>query len=211
VGRHGKKRNSGGALRILLLIAAVLGLALLLRGRLAPRKESADAPGSEAAQTAATPAPEQQPQKKPSIFAPTPEPTPEPTPDPAPSDLGAAIVATAKQYLGVRYVYGGASPSGFDCSGFTMYVFARHGIHLSHRATWQLSAGTAVSRSDLRQGDLVFFNDPAYGGSSTTASHVGIYIGGGQFIHCSSNGGVKISSLTGYFDTYYMAARRVTG
>ena len=109
------------------------------------------------------------------------------------------MVSLAQQYLGVPYVYGGSSASGFDCSGFTMYVFSLAGVSLPHGATSQLSYGTEVSRSDLQPGDLVFFQD--YG---AVASHVGIYIGSDQFIHASSsyyNGHcVVISSLT---ETYY--------
>ncbi len=121
---------------------------------------------------------------------------------------GSYVVSLAQQYLGVPYVYGGSSSSGFDCSGFTMYVFSLAGVSLPHGATSQLSYGTEVSRSDLQPGDLVFFQD--YG---TVASHVGIYIGGDQFIHASSsyyNGHcVVISSLTEtYYDSHYLTARR---
>ena len=120
------------------------------------------------------------------------------------------IVATAKQYLGVRYVYGGASPSGFDCSGFTMYIYKQFGYSLPHTATGQLSYGTAVSKSELQMGDLVFFRDPSV--TSKAASHVGIYIGGGQFVHASSSrtGYVVVSGLDeSYWSTYYTTARRL--
>lgn len=121
---------------------------------------------------------------------------------------GSSVAALAQQYLGVPYVYGGSSPSGFDCSGFTMYIFSQVGINLPHGATSQLSYGTAVSRSELQPGDLVFFQD--YG---AVASHAGIYIGGNQFVHASSssyNGRcVVISSLTEtYYDSHYYTARR---
>ena len=127
---------------------------------------------------------------------------------PAVSASGSSIVSIAQQYLGVPYVYGGSSASGFDCSGFTMYVFAQVGIKLPHGATSQLSYGTEVSRSDLQPGDLVFFQDYGY-----TASHVGIYIGGDQFIHASSsyyNGHcVVITSLSEtYYNNHYLTARR---
>lgn len=126
----------------------------------------------------------------------------------ATSGKGSSIVETALSHLGTRYVYGGASAGGFDCSGFTMYVFAQVGIKLPHGATSQLSYGTEVSRSDLQPGDLVFFQDYGY-----TASHVGIYIGGDQFIHASSsyyNGHcVVTSSLTEtYYNNHYYTARR---
>ena len=121
------------------------------------------------------------------------------------SGNGSAIVATAKQYLGYKYVYGGSSPStGFDCSGFTSYVFKQHGISLSRTAAGQYSNGVAVSRSNLQPGDLVMF-----GKSSIT--HVAIYIGGGQIIHASTpSTGVRIDSLsTGYYNNNYYGARRI--
>ena len=144
----------------------------------------------------------------------TPKETPAETPDETPADnpaatvSGSEIVSLAQQYLGVPYVYGGSSPSGFDCSGFTMYIFAQVGVKLPHGATSQLSYGASVSRSELQPGDLVFFQD--YG---AVASHVGIYIGGDQFIHASSsyyNGHcVVISSLTEtYYNSHYYTARR---
>ena len=145
----------------------------------------------------------------------TPAETPAETPSETPAEAPVAptvssseIVSIAQQYLGTPYVYGGSSPSGFDCSGFTMYVFAQVGIKLPHGATSQLSYGTEVSRSGLQPGDLVFFQD--YG---AVASHVGIYIGGDQFIHASSSSGnsrcVTISSLTEtYYANHYLTARR---
>ena len=121
------------------------------------------------------------------------------------SSNGSAIVATAKKYLGYKYVYGGSSPStGFDCSGFTSYVFKQHGFTLSRTSAGQYSNGVAVSRSNLQPGDLVMF-----GKSSIT--HVAIYIGGGQIIHASTpSTGVRIDSLsTGYYNNNYYGARRV--
>lgn len=124
------------------------------------------------------------------------------------------IVATAKQYLGVRYVYGGASPSGFDCSGFTMYIYQQYGYSLPHTATgqWQSGLGTRIwGISALQPGDLVFFNDPARN-AGKACSHAGIYIGNGQFIHSSSSssGGVIISDLTsGYYNTYFVGGIHV--
>jgi cell wall-associated NlpC family hydrolase len=130
------------------------------------------------------------------------------------SASGSKIVATAKQYLGTRYVYGGASPKGFDCSGFTMYIYQQFGVSLPHSATsqWQSGKGTKItSISSLQAGDLVFFCDPSRS-LGKACSHAGIYIGGGQFIHASSSssGGVIISSLTsGYYNTYFVGGLRV--
>ncbi len=107
------------------------------------------------------------------------------------SGRGAEIVNYAMQYEGCSYVYGGSSPRGFDCSGFTKYVYAQFGYSLYRSASDQLGNGVSVSRSELQPGDLVFFKQ-----TSRPASHVGIYIGGNQFIHASAPGvGVIVSPL----------------
>ena len=129
------------------------------------------------------------------------------------SSSNSDIAATAKQYLGTGYVYGGASPRGFDCSGFTMYVYSQHGYSLPRSATsqWQSGLGTRVySISELQPGDLVFFNDPSRN-AGKACSHAGIYTGDGQFIHSSSrSGGVIVSSLTsGYYNTYFVGGIHV--
>ena len=130
------------------------------------------------------------------------------------SSSNSDIAATAKQYLGTGYVYGGASPRGFDCSGFTMYVYSQHGYSLPHSATsqWQSGLGTRVySISELQPGDLVFFNDPSRN-AGKACSHAGIYTEDGQFIHSSSSrsGGVIVSSLTsGYYNTYFVGGIQV--
>lgn len=121
------------------------------------------------------------------------------------SGNGSSIVATARKYLGYKYVYGGSSPStGFDCSGFTSYVFKQHGISLNRTAAGQYSNGVAVSRSNLQPGDLVMFG-------KSRINHVAIYIGGGQIIHASTpSTGVRIDSLsTGYYNNNYVGARRI--
>ena len=127
---------------------------------------------------------------------------------------GSGIVDTAMKHLGTRYSYGGASPSGFDCSGFTMYVYSQHGYSLPHTATgqWQSGLGSRVySIGELQSGDLVFFNDPSRN-AGKACSHAGIYIGSGQFIHSSSSksNGVIISDLTsGYYNTYFVGGIHV--
>jgi peptidoglycan DL-endopeptidase CwlO len=113
------------------------------------------------------------------------------------------VIAIAMQYLGIPYVWGGASPSqGFDCSGLTTYVFAQIGISLPHHAASQYSYGVPVAREDLQPADLVFFDG---------LGHMGMYIGAGQFIHAPHTGDVvKISSI--YEDWYsatWVGARRI--
>jgi cell wall-associated NlpC family hydrolase len=120
---------------------------------------------------------------------------------PAPPAKYGGVVGIAMQYLGTPYVYGGASPSGFDCSGFIMYVYAQIGVSLPHNAAAQYGHGTPVDRSQLQPGDLVFFNG---------LGHNGIYIGGGSFIHSPHTGDVvKISSLSGWYDSTWVGARRL--
>jgi cell wall-associated NlpC family hydrolase len=119
---------------------------------------------------------------------------------PPPGKYG-GVVGIAMQYLGIPYVYGGATPSGFDCSGFVMYVFNQVGVSLPHNAAAQYGYGMPVSRDQLQSGDLVFFNG---------LGHVGIYIGGGQFIHSPHTGDVvKISSLSGWYTSTWVGARRL--
>ena len=121
---------------------------------------------------------------------------------------GSGIVACAKQYLGCRYVSGGSSPStGFDCSGFTSYVYKQCGITISRSSGAQASNGTAVSKSNLQPGDLVIFNNRA----NTSVGHVGIYIGGNTFIHAGNSGtGVITTSLSdSYYSSRYVTGRRI--
>lgn len=130
----------------------------------------------------------------------------------ASSTKGEEVVSYAKQYLGVRYVYGGSSSKGFDCSGFTMYVAKHFGLSLPHTATSQMTGGygESIAKSALESGDFVFFCDPSRS-NGKACSHCGIYIGNNQFIHASSGGGkVKIDSLSStYYSKYYVGARRI--
>ena len=124
-----------------------------------------------------------------------------------------AIAETAMQHLGTRYVWGGASAGGFDCSGYTMYIYKQYGYSLPHTASgqWQSGIGTKVySIGELQPGDLVFFNDPNRN-AGKACSHAGIYIGNGQHIHASSSkNGVVISDLTsGYYNRYFIGGIHV--
>jgi cell wall-associated NlpC family hydrolase len=117
------------------------------------------------------------------------------------------VVEYAMKYLGTPYVTAGSDPSGFDCSGFTYYVFKNFGVDLNRTAAGQSEQGIPVSKGDLQPGDLVFFS---YYGNGLV-SHVGIYTGNGQIIHASEPGSdVKVSDLnSSYFTENYMCARRV--
>ena len=122
------------------------------------------------------------------------------------SYISRRIISTSMQYMGVPYVFGGTSPIyGFDCSGYVQYVFAQAGISLPRTADAQYEVGIPISTADLMPGDAVFFTTYTYG-----ASHVGIYVGDGNFIHASSSRGVTISSLSSsYYSTHYIGARRM--
>ena len=125
----------------------------------------------------------------------------------ASSSLGQQVADYGLQFLGTPYVYGGNGPSSFDCSGFTSYVYRHFGYTLNRTASTQLSNGVSVSKSELQPGDLVFFKY----NTSKAASHVGIYIGNGQFVHASTNTyTVKIDTLTsGHYANVYVGARRI--
>lgn len=118
-----------------------------------------------------------------------------------------ALLSTGEKYLGVPYVWGGSSPYGFDCSGFTQYVFAKCGLQINRTAASQLSNGVIIAKEDLQCGDLVFFSNT---GGRGFASHVGMYIGNGMFIHSGSSTGITITSMdNSYFATRYQCARRI--
>lgn len=126
---------------------------------------------------------------------------------PAAVITGDGILEEAQKYLGVRYVNGGASPSGFDCSGFVYYVLRQCGHAPSRILSEMVKQGTEVAKDDLEVGDVVFFSN-TYGRG---ISHVGIYSGGGQFIHApNSRSTVSYSDLTsGYWSDHYYTARRM--
>ncbi len=110
----------------------------------------------------------------------------------------AALISTAKKYIGVPYIFGGTTPSGFDCSGFLQYVFKQNGIQIPRLADEQYKLGKRANIAELAAGDLVFFTTYEAG-----ASHCGIYLGEGQFLHTSSSRGVRID----YLDNTYWAPR----
>jgi cell wall-associated NlpC family hydrolase len=117
------------------------------------------------------------------------------------------LISFAKNFLRTNYRYGGISPTGFDCSGFTKYIFGKFGFAIPHKAAEQEQMGTPVLKEELLPGDLVFFT----GKNPAEVNHVGIYIGPHQFIHAASNpGAVCISSLRErYYQTHYKSARRI--
>ena len=115
------------------------------------------------------------------------------------------LIQTANRYIGVPYVFGGTTPAGFDCSGFMRFVYARAGVSLPRMADEQFDVGQPVASSQLQPGDMVFFSTYEPG-----PSHVGIYLGGGRFIHASSSQGIRVDSLgSSYWGPRYIGARRV--
>ena len=125
------------------------------------------------------------------------------------SSVAEQAVQLALTFVGYPYVYGGSSPKGFDCSGFTSYVYKQFGVSLNRSAANQLDNGTPVSMSELLPGDLVLFKKAGTG--SKRASHVGIYIGNHKFVHASTYGvGVIINDLSdAYYTTGFVGGRRV--
>jgi cell wall-associated NlpC family hydrolase len=115
------------------------------------------------------------------------------------------VLRTAQQFVGVPYVWGGTSPNGFDCSGFTQYVFGLNGVYLPRTADVQYEAGIPVRFEELRPGDLVFFSTYEPG-----PSHDGIYLGNGDFINATSSRGIAIDRMdSSYWKQRYIGARRV--
>jgi peptidoglycan DL-endopeptidase CwlO len=204
--RHLVKRRAQASAKVKGLIASqqslVAGLNAQVRQLVQQRKARAAAAARARAAAAAAAAQAPQP-TEPSNPVTTPPVGGGPVP-PA-SSVGAQAVQIAEGELGVPYVWGGASPSGFDCSGLTMWVYAQLGIQLDHFTGAQWNEGVHVSRDQLAPGDLVFF-EPGIG-------HVGIYIGGDEFIHAPHTGTVvQISSLSdAWYAAEYQGAVRVTG
>lgn len=124
------------------------------------------------------------------------------------SSLTESIIAYARRFMGVKYVWGGTTTKGFDCSGFVQYVYDNFDISLSRNSVAQSKNGTYIKKADLLPGDLVFFDT---NGGKNRINHVGIYIGGGKMIHSSSSHkGVVISTISsGFYAESYMTARRV--
>jgi uncharacterized protein YgiM (DUF1202 family) len=117
------------------------------------------------------------------------------------------LIDYAKKFLGTKYNYGGESPAGFDCSGYTMFIYAEFGYKLPHNALSQMKMGGMIKRGELTMGDLVFFSTKR----TSTINHVGIYIGDNAFIHASSGSGrIKIDSMAeSYYNRRYRGARRI--
>ena len=119
------------------------------------------------------------------------------------SSKGSEVLSYAMQFIGYPYVYGGSSTSGFDCSGFTSYVYKHFGITLNRTAAGQYSNGVKVSRSNLQAGDLIMFGSPI--------NHVGIYAGGGRIVHAANpSRGITTDTInSGYYNTHYVGAVRI--
>jgi peptidoglycan DL-endopeptidase CwlO len=173
-----------------------------IRGEIAHLKAAEAARQAQLQREAEARLTQQQADQRQASLAPTvPVTAPSTPPTSAPPSHYGGVVGIAMRYLGTPYVWGGASPAGFDCSGFVMYVYSQVGVSLPHSSYAQYGYGSAVSSGDLQAGDLVFFDG---------LGHVGIYIGGGQFIHSPHTGDVvKISSISGWYSSTFVGARRL--
>ena len=139
---------------------------------------------------------------------PTLEPRAQKAPESAPflgRDKVASVIATAKKYIGTPYKFGGTTPKAFDCSGYLQYVFKEHGMAVPRTADEQFKLGKSARTSELEAGDLVFFETYEAG-----ASHCGIYLGDGKFIHASTSKGVRIDELAAdYWKTHFYGAKHI--
>lgn len=121
------------------------------------------------------------------------------------SEETSTLKSVVSSVYGTPYKLGGTSTRGFDCSGFTQYVYKKMGVNLARVSQAQYKQGTAVSKSQLKEGDLVFFNTTGKG-----VSHVGIYIGDGKFAHSSSSKGIRTDKLSNsYYNQRYIGAKRI--
>ncbi|MFK2826090.1 C40 family peptidase [Bacillus sp. B190/17] len=115
-----------------------------------------------------------------------------------------SVIAEAQKYIGTPYRWGGTTPKGFDCSGFIQYAHKQVGIHLPRTAAQMYQKGTAVEKSAMQPGDLIFFSTYKKG-----ASHVGIYLGNNEFIHSASKG-VRIDKVSNsYYQKRYLGSKRI--
>jgi peptidoglycan DL-endopeptidase CwlO len=206
-----RERRLAAEARARLRHERLLALAAQRQREQARAQARAAAATTSSSSSAGTPSTAPAPAAPPSPAPPPPSPPPpaplSPPAPPPPASSGSIgsghpeAATIAARYLGVPYRWGGASPSGFDCSGLVMYVYAQLGISLPHYTVAQYHMGVAVSRSQLQPGDLVFFDG---------LGHVGIYIGQNQFIHAPHTGDVvKVSSITGWYAQTYVGARRI--
>jgi cell wall-associated NlpC family hydrolase len=124
----------------------------------------------------------------------------------ASTDSGSRVADLAQQYVGSPYPWGGTSPAGFDCSGFVMWVYAQFGVSLPHSEAGQLASGERVAADNLQPGDVLVFANTYRGG----LSHVGIYLGDGEFVHAvDESHGVMISNMwDGYWGPRFVGASR---
>lgn len=181
--------TSGVILRALVLLLAVVSGACAARGGVPRPFPGAPLPPGTTDSSAGT-----QPEPPPAVPAPA-------------TGAVAGLVRTALEFLGVPYRNGGSDPSGFDCSGFVQWVFGRHGLALPREVRDQFQVGRTVDLKDVREGDLLFFETVARG-----ASHVGIALGSGRFVHApSSKGVVRVEPYTAsYWARRFIGARRIS-